>query len=718
LSLGRRLRAGVCVAAVALAATAAAASPSAGEQRRAHFADPPSISIDDVTVTEGDSGTVNAIFTVTLSQSTGQTVTVDYATADNTAHAPDDYVAIPTTTLTFAPHETVRQVTVLVRGDTFDEAEETFFVNLSNPVNATIDDGQGFGTIIDDDPVPSLSIGDATVTEGNSGTLNATFTVSLNTASGRTVIVDYDTADGSAIGGSDYEPSSGTLTFPAGQTTRQVIVPVIGDTLDEPNEDFTVQLSNALNATIDDGVGLGTIVDDDPQPSLSINDVAVTEGDSGTVNATFTVSLSTASGRAVAVEYATADGSAHEPDDYQSRSGTLNFPAGQTARQVTVLVNGDTLDETEETFSVNLSNPVNATIADGQGIGTITDDDPEPSLRVNDVTVTEGDGGAVDASFTVVLLPASGRIVSVGYSTTDRTATAPADYVAAGGNLVFSPGQTAKTITVQVNGDTLDEIDETFTVDLSDPVHATLADPEGVGTIIDDDPLPSLTIGDATVAEGATGTVNANFTVSLNVPSGRAVSVGYASADGTATAGSDYQATSGTLLFAAGQISRQVTVPVSGDTLIEPDETFVVNLSAPGNATIGDGQGLGTIANDDAVRPPPPAPPKKPKRAALFAPPHGAVMRRPPLLAWRAVRNADFYNVQLYRRGHKILSLWPSRPRLKLHWRWTYRGRAYRLRPAAYTWVVWPGFGSPTQGRFGRMLGTSTFRMVGKARGR
>src|SRR6266511_3521517 len=414
---------------------------------------------------------------------------------------------------------------------------------------------------------PSLSIDDVSVSEGDAGTVNATFTVILSQSIGQTVTVDYATADSTAHAPDDYVaiPTT-TLTFAPHETSRQVTVLVNGDTLDEADETFFVNLSNPVNATIADGQGIGTIADDDPLPSLSIDDVTVTEGDSGTVNATFTVSLNTASGRTVAVDYATADGSAHAPADYQPRNGTLTFPAGQTARQVTVLVNGDTIDEAEETFSVNLSNPVNATIVDGQVIGTITDDDPEPSLAVNDVTVTEGSGGAVDASFTVVLLPASGRTVSVGYATADGTATAPADYLAAGGNLVFSPGQTARTITVQVNGDTLNEIDETFTVNLANPVNSTLADPEGVGTIDDNDPLLTLSINDVTVSEGNAGTVSADFTVNLNAASGRAVSVGYATADGTAAAVSDYQPRSGTLIFAAGQTTQQVAVPVNGDT--------------------------------------------------------------------------------------------------------------------------------------------------------
>src|SRR6266508_3674063 len=131
---------------------------------------PVHISIGDATVTEGSSGTVNATFDVTLSQISSQTVTVDYATANVTATAPDDYLAA-SGTLTFQPGRTTRPVAVTVNGDTIDEEDETYFVNLSSPVNATIVDGQGLGTITDDDGFPALSIGDATVTEGNSGTV-------------------------------------------------------------------------------------------------------------------------------------------------------------------------------------------------------------------------------------------------------------------------------------------------------------------------------------------------------------------------------------------------------------------------------------------------------------------------------------------------------------------------------------------------------------------
>jgi hypothetical protein len=558
----------------------------------------PTLSISDASVTEGNAGPVSAVFTVTLSAASGRVVSVTYATADGTASAGTDYISTGGT-LVFAPGQTTRALTVTVLGDTLDEPDETFTVNLSNAVNAAIADGQGVGTIRDDDPEPTLSISDASVTEGNAGPVSAVFTVTLSAASGRVVTVTYATADGTASAGADYISTGGTLVFAPGQTTRALTVTVNGDTLDEEDETFFVNLTGAVNAAIADGQGVGTIRDDDPEPGLSISDASVTEGNAGPVSAVFTVTLSAASGRVVTVTYATADGSATAGTDYNSAGGTLTFAPGETTRTLTVTVNGDTLDEPNETFFVNLSNAVNAAIADGQGVGTILDDDPEPTLSISDASVTEGDSGTTTAVFTVTLSAASGRVVSVTYATADGTASAGADYNSASGTLTFAPGALTQFLTVTVNGDTLDEPNETFFVNLSNPVHAVIADGQGVGTILDDDPEPTLSISDASVTEGNAGPVSAVFTVTLSAASGRVVSVTYATADGTATAGTDYIGANGILVFAPGQTSRTLTVTVLGDTLDEPDETFTVNLSNAVNAAIADGQGVGTILDDD-----------------------------------------------------------------------------------------------------------------------
>lgn len=222
------------------------------------------ISINDVSVAEGQSGARDAVFTVTLTPASGRTVTVAYATAAATATAANNDYQSTSGTLTFAPGQTTKAITVVVKGDTVNEADETFFVNLSNASNATIVKDQGLGTILNDDALPKLSINDVSVTEGNSGTAAAVFTVTLTPASGQTVTVSYATADGTAkVGGNDYLPKSGTLTFAPGETRKTISVTVIGDTVKERNETFFVNLGLATRAAISRTQGRGTIVNDD-----------------------------------------------------------------------------------------------------------------------------------------------------------------------------------------------------------------------------------------------------------------------------------------------------------------------------------------------------------------------------------------------------------------------------------------------------------------------
>jgi hypothetical protein len=147
--------------------------------------------------------------------------------------------------------------------------------------------------------------------------------------------------------------------------------------------------------------------------------------------------------------------------------------------------------------------------------------------------------------------------------------------------------------------DTLDEANETFNVNLSGGVNVGIADNQGVGTIVDDDPLPTVSINDITVVEGPAGTTIATFTVTLSTASGRSVSVGWITGNGTATSPADYTAASGTLTFAAGVVSQTISVTIAGDAVAEPNETFVVNLRTPTNVTIADSQGVCTIQNDD-----------------------------------------------------------------------------------------------------------------------
>ena len=422
---------------------------------------------------------------------------------------------------------------------------------------------------------PRLAIGDVTVLEGNTGTTNVIFTVSLSAASDQPVTVAYATADGTATAGSDYVAASGTLTIPAGQMTGTITVPVNGDRLAEPNETFVVNLSSPTGATIADGQGVGTIVDDEPRISITPS-VSRSEGNTGQAPLAFAVTLSSAYDAPVTVAWGTADKTATAGGDYQAASGTLTFAPGETSKTISVLVNGDRLAEPNETFVVNLSSPTNATVAAGQGVGTIVDD--EPRISIGDMSKKEGNSGLTTFAFTVSLSVAYDVPVTVAYATANGTATAGGDYRAATGTLTIPAGQTSGTITVQVIGDRLAEPNETFFVNLGNPNYGVITRGQGVGTILDDE--PRISIGDVTKSEGKKQqTTLFTFTVTLSAAYDQPVTMSFRTVDGTATTSDgDYVAQTGTLTFAPGETSKTITIVVQGDSKRESDETFYLDL--------------------------------------------------------------------------------------------------------------------------------------------
>ena len=567
---------------------------------------PPDMSIDDVTVAE-DGG--NATFSVSLSASSDQAISVDYATADGTATADSDYDSA-TGTLTIDPGSTTGTIAVPVLDDELDEPDETFAVTLTNAINGTISDADGEATITDNDEPPpaspSISVDDVSVAEDAD---NAQFTVTLSDAFDQAVTVQFATIDGTAKAGSDYTVTSGTLTIDPGSTTGTIAVPVLDDELDEPDETFAVTLTNAINGTISDADGEATITDNDEpppaSPSISVDDVSVAE-DAG--NAQFTVTLSDAFDQAVTVQFATIDGTAKAGSDYTVTSGTLTIDPGSTTGTIAVPVLDDELDEPDETFAVTLSNAINGTISDADGEATITDNDQpppaSPSISVDDVSVAEDAG---NAQFTVTLSDAFDQAVTVQFATIDGTAKAGSDYTVTSGTLTIDPGSTTGTIAVPVLDDELDEPDETFAVTLTNAINGTISDADGEATITDNDEpppaSPSISVDDVSVAEDAG---NAQFTVTLSDAFDQAVTVQFATIDGTAKAGSDYTVTSGTLTIDPGSTTGTIAVPVLDDELDEPDETFAVTLTNAINGTISDADGEATITDNDE---PPPASP-------------------------------------------------------------------------------------------------------------
>src|SRR5262245_37827859 len=433
---------------------------------------------------------------------------------------------------------------------------------------------------------PSISISDApAVTEGNAGTVNANFTVSLSAPYSQTVTVVYSTLDGSAIGGSDYQTKTDTLTFTPGQTSKPVSIAVNGDRLGEFNEYFGVALTSPTNAFIADSSGVGTILDD--EPTLNIDGyVSQVEGNSGTTTMTFNVTLSAPSEMPVTVDYSTGDlpysSGATEGVDYAKATGTLTFlPGKPLSLPITVQINGDRVGEYDEQFAVNLTNPGGARLVSSQATGVIVND--EPYIYVDSyVSQAEGNVGQTAMNFRVYIAAPYDLPVSVDYFTADLTpdeqywygptATAGVDYVAKQGTATIPAGATmSDPITVLINGDRDVEGTELFSINLSNPSGATLSSTQGFGYIEEDEPYVWIDYY-ASQPEGNTGNSNMTFKVHLSKAYDLPVTVNYQTHDGSAVDGSDYVATTSTVTIPANTTEVPLVVQVKGDTLPESDE--------------------------------------------------------------------------------------------------------------------------------------------------
>jgi subtilisin-like proprotein convertase family protein len=575
---------------------------------------------DDAMVIEGNSGTRQAVFKVYLTQPLLTDVTFTYATQNITATAGQDYVA-KTGTVTIPAGQTVGTFTVDVIGDTAIEGDETFRVNLTS---VTPGMRQVFtfaiGRIIDDDGARRISIGDAVLQEGNAGTRIMSFPVVLSTPDPvNQVTVNYFTSNGTATAGVDYQSAVGTVTFAPGQTTAQIDIAIIGDqVVESSSETFGISLFGASGALISRSFATGWILDDDDlssRPTIAISDALVLEGNSGTVNATFKVVISQPLPHDVAVSYMTVNGSATAGPDYEAKANQVVIPAGQTSATFNIVVKGDTVKEGNETFRVMLTG-ASANVTAGRVIGeaTIVDDDGAPAITLGDAIVQEGTGGARLLQFPIAMsVPNLDDPVTVSYSLQDGTASFGADFsldpqtFASGQQsttFTFAVGETNGFINVVIHSDQIIEPgNEQFTLTISNAINASIARGVGTGTIVDDDVL-GLTAGDVFIQEGVDGPgplppVFANVVVYLNAPTSEEVTFTYQTTDVTATAGLDYTATSGTGTIPAGQTSVIIQVPILYDTLAEPLETFLFEITSSTNAALVDGTATITIVDND-----------------------------------------------------------------------------------------------------------------------
>jgi hypothetical protein len=544
----------------------------------------PSVQFDPASYSVGE-GAGSAAVTATLSGPAAFTVTVDYATSAGTATAGDDYIAA-SGTLTFPAGTVAQTIDVTIVDDALDEpAEETVNLALSNPGNAEL--GTPTAAVLriqDNDPQPTVGFSTPVFEQAENG-VKAFIVVELSAPSALSVTVDYATSDGTATAGSDYIAASGTLTFEAGTTSQSFSVSILDDLLDEPDETVNLTLSNASNAVLGVPTTTLTINDNDGAPTVQFSGSSYSVAEGGGT-ATITVTLSAQSAQPVAVQYATGDGTATAGSDYTGTSGLLTFTPGQTVRTFTVAITDDGIAEPDETVNLALSSPTNAVLGT-QATATLTilDDDGQPTVAFGAASYSASEGSG-QASITVRLSHLSASAVSVGYGTSDGTAVAGVDYQAATGTLTFAPGVTEQSFSVTIIDDLLDEENETLGLALSAPSNATLGTPSSATlTIVDDDNPPTVQFSDPSYSVGES-VGSATIMVTLSGASGKAISVDYATSDGTAVAGSDYVATAGTLTFAVGETVQTFTVTIIDDLLNEENETLSLALSSPSSTVI------------------------------------------------------------------------------------------------------------------------------------
>ena len=336
----------------------------------------------------------------------------------------------------------------------------------------------------------------------------ALFSVSVSIPSSVDIFADFTTTNDTALAASDYMETNGTLRIAAGQTTGTVSIPILDDTLDEGDETFHVVLSDPINAEIANARAVGTILDNDDPPHLSVDHVVASEAAG---EAVFIVSLTRASDLDVMLDFVTADSSAVSPDDYAETCGSLTIPAGELSGTIVVGIRNDDFDEHHETFELLVTDVINASIVDPLAIGVIRDDDAPPVLSMADIVVDEDSGQAV---VEVTLSSASGLTVTMDYTTKDGNATAGSDYVPKSDTLEIPAGETSGKLAVEIIDDEIDELHETLEILAVDVANATIDNPIGVIAIRDDDNPPiDISLDNASVVENADGALVGRLTV-------------------------------------------------------------------------------------------------------------------------------------------------------------------------------------------------------------
>ncbi|MFO1106869.1 MAG: Calx-beta domain-containing protein [Amaricoccus sp.] len=535
-------------------------------------------------------------FTITRDGDTSNSASVDYYTIGGSALEGVDFYRYYQT-VTFEAGETSKTISIGGTWDNVPEPDEAFLLALANPIGDSFGGGNqslsAIGWIRDNDTgggARGLAVSAPTVTE-DSGT--AAFTISLSKAFDTDTTFSYGTVSGSARSGSDFTRQAGTVTFIAGQTEATVLVDVGSDHKAEANETFGLKVfGNDLAA-----FAQAHILDDDARnPVVSIEGGRAVEGE----YVDFILRLSKPSDSAVTVDYHTLGGSAHQGDDFYGYDQTVTFAAGETTKVISVGGTFDNLSEPDESFQVEISNPVGAGFGAGnQSLSTsgwILDDDAGGGARALAVSAPTLVEGTRTAAFTISLSEAFDSSASFSYSTVSGSARAGSDFVRKAGTVTFAAGQTEATVLVNLLSDSKAEAGEFFGFKVAGEDLAAF----GQAHILDNDSsTPVLSIERGAAVEGTP----VNFIVRLSEASNDPVTVDYSTLGGSASEGADFYKSDASLTFAAGETTKIIGVSGTWDSLSEPDESFQMELSNAVGANFGKGlsslRATGWILDDD-----------------------------------------------------------------------------------------------------------------------
>lgn len=573
----------------------------------------PEIRLLDLTVAESV-GTAG--LPVTVSGAGSRPITLAVAVAAVAPASTADVGAAPAV-LTIPPGVTATELPLSVVSDGLNEPDETLSVVLSAPQFATLADGEATLVIEDDDPV-LLTLAAVTVVEGNAAAsaaqpfarTAAALALSLSRPSQGVLRVGLATTNGAATANDDFDPLPAAITVPAGASSTSAALAIVADNLREGDETFLVRLEAPQR---DDGTGFQsssdvsvggettiTIEDDDPVPTLAFATPTLTASeDSGIVSLTLILSHPTT---ATAGATLLASGDLDSADLVVGPPAVISIPAasaGGPASSSTLILElrDDLLVEGTESLTLQLSAPVGATIGAPAAVTlTVEDDDlPPPSLAILDGTAAE-DSGIAMLPITITGVVSSDASVSI--SVTPVAPASPADLGATPTSLVIAAGATTASVAIPIVDDAVNEADETVLVSLFSPSGATLGDAVATLTISDDDPLPSVTLGDRSVSEGV-GAASLPWT--LTGLGSRAIDLTVSVQPVAPATAADLDSAPTSLVIPPGATSGVLTLPVLDDDLNEPAESIEVQLSSPNFATLADDKGVLTIQDDDPL---------------------------------------------------------------------------------------------------------------------